>query len=1153
MVWERYNIIMPMLPTLETAHQFLTETKWSNLQYDAFGYLLDALSATYLPEKLWLVVPREEDILVLIESLQFWVSRHRNILYYPADDIDSLDGISPARSIQQRRLLTLKKWYGDEPCLVVSSIFGLMHKSISKEDFANISISLTTETEYDVQSLSETFQNMGYLASRELDTPGMFKRLGDTIHIWPIGETEPVRISFFDDDLEHIHRFVNGDRQSQQTIDILPARELVLKPEQLRKLKAEMIQFVRSKGRGRETFRQITGNLQDGIWFPGAEDYLAYAFELRSPLHTLTSKSLIVYDPHECAAQCTQWGERIQNRWRLLNPDQQPLIHKETRFTDQKKIEASLQQAWQISEDNIGGAVFTLQATTPYQTPQHNLEPLIIQLNRWVKLGFKIAFVARTHNRVERLNAMLRSHGVEHKVVDSLASITEGTIGVCLGKIDTGFIDSDAKIAVLCLEYIFKMSTQTVQIPTTLREAIISNIAEIKPGDIVVHRDNGIGQFVGIVQRNIRGTLIDCIQIEYANNVFFYMPVDKIEALYRYRSMGSTPKLDKLGSPSWAKRFKKVRHSVGAMAEELIKQMAFRANQVGHAYTDVPQLLNDFSLSFPYQETPDQQQAIDDVLTDLGDKKPMNRLIVGDVGFGKTEVAMRAAVRVVSEGHQVALLCPTTILAIQHHRTFVERCIDFGIRVAIISRMQTAGMKKKLFKRLQAGDVDILIGTHAIFSKDLRFKRLGLVIVDEEHRFGVKHKEALQRLSQLNPEGPTEYMAMSATPIPRTLHLAMSGLREVSVIATPPPGRISIQTRFLRFNIKEIAKQIRFELQRGGQVFFVHNVVKELTGIATMLQELLPNIQIEVASGQHTKKHLERVMLNIWEGKTHVLVCTTIIENGIDLPNVNTIFINDAYKMGLAQLYQLRGRVGRGKEQGYCTLLIPEEGLGKDALARMTALKEYTALGSGFAIANADLEIRGSGDLLGKEQSGHIDALGLDIYIELLQEAIQELKNTQTISYVPQVSIPVTAAIPVEYIADMQDRLQSYRQMATAKHIDDLQRLLDLWEDTFGPPPQIALNSVGLAEIRLWAKIIGIERVDWLKSQVRFISHPSCEIPWKRVQTLSQQSPRLEFVYLHNGLWKFSSKVSYDERQNPIPLVLQLLGLFAPLLKQNAT
>lgn len=1140
---------MAILPTTDTAHHFLSENKWSNLSKDSFGYLLQTLASEHLPSKLWLVVPHEEDIPILMESLTFWLSKHRNILYYPADDSDTLDGISPARAIPQRRLQTLKEWQSETLCVVISSVFGLMHKNICGTDFKSIIVDLEIEEEYHIQSLSETFQNMGYLVNRELDSPGMFKQIGDTIHIWCIGETEPVRLTFFDEELEHIHRFVDGERLSQTCIEILPARELVLEPTQLRNLKTGMMRFIRKEGRGRETFRQITGNLQDGIWFPGAEDYLAYAFDLTSPIAELSEQSLIILDPPKCIEQAQRWSDRIQNRWRLLNPHQKPLIEKSTRFSESSFIESRIQNGWHVSEDNIGGAIFTLQSTKPYQTPQHNLEPLVTQLGRWLKLGFKVAFVARSQNRIERLNAMFRSHGVEHSIVPSIDSIESGHIGLCLGKIETGFVDPDSKRVVLCLEYIFNMSTQVVQMPTTLKEAIISNIAEIKPGDIVVHRENGIGQFVGIVQRNIKDTLIDCIQIEYANKVFFFMPVDKIESLYRYRSMGSTPKLDKLGSPSWEKRFRKVRHSVGAMAEELIKQMASRANQVGHAYQGVPQLLNEFSLSFPYQETPDQQQAIDDVLSDLASEKPMNRLIVGDVGFGKTEVAMRAAIRVVAEGHQVAVLCPTTILAIQHHRTFVERCIDFGIRVALISRMQTAGTKKKLFKKLQAGEIDILIGTHAIFSKDLRFNRLGLVVVDEEHRFGVKHKEALQRLSQLNPEGPTEYMAMSATPIPRTLHLAMSGLREVSVIATPPAGRISIQTRFLRFNIKEISKQIRFELQRGGQVFFVHNVVKELTSIATMLQEHLPHIQIEVASGQHTKKHIEQVMLNIWEGKTHVLVCTTIVENGIDLPNVNTIFINDAYKMGLAQLYQLRGRVGRGKEQGYCTLLIPEGGLGKDALARMTALKEYTALGSGFAIANADLEIRGSGDLLGKEQSGHIDALGLDIYIELLQEAIQELKNTETIAYVPQVSIPITAAIPVEYIADMQDRLQSYRQMATAKHVDDLQALLDLWEDTFGPPPQIALNSVGLAEIRLWAKQIGIERVDWLKSQVRFISHPSCDIPWKKVEALSEQSPRLEFVYLQNGLWKFSSKVSYEESQNPIPFVIQLMGLFAPLLE----
>ena len=569
---------MTLLPTVHTAHHFLSETKWSNLQYDGFGYLLDKLSSEHLPDKLWLVIPCEQDIPTLMECLQFWMSKHRNILYYPADDSDSLDGISPARAIPQRRLLTLQHWYDPEPCLVLSSTFGLMHQNISKEDFANILVSLTVESTYDIQSLSETFQNMGYLVNRELDCPGMFKLLGDTIHIWPIGETEPVRLSFFDDELEHIHRFVDDTRLSQDTIAILPARELVLHPKQFRNLKTGMMQFVRRNERGRETFRQITGNLQDGIWFPGAEDYLAYAFDLVSPVQEQPAQSLIVYHPQECLTQCRQWNERIQNRWRLLNPDQQPLIHKETRFTGQKAIEEKIQQAWHISEENIGGALFTLQPTTPYQTPQHNLEPLIKQLNRWCKLGFKVAFVARTHNRIERLNAMFRSHGVEHQMVDSLDSIESGHIGICLGKIDTGFIDPDAKVSVLCLEYIFKMSTQTVQMPTTLKEAIISNIAEIKPGDIVVHRDNGIGQFVGIVQRNVQETLIDCIQIEYANNVLFYMPVDKIEDLYRYRSMGSTPKLDKLGSPSWAKRFRKVRHSVGAMAEELIKQTIFFNN-----------------------------------------------------------------------------------------------------------------------------------------------------------------------------------------------------------------------------------------------------------------------------------------------------------------------------------------------------------------------------------------------------------------------------------------------------------------------------------------------------------------------------------------------------------------------------------------------
>ena len=1135
--------------------KYLDTSPWSNVSIDTLGHTIGLLKKQHaLPSKIWLITPTEDQVSLLLEVLLFWCGQDIHICGYPADDTDTLSGMSPPRTLIQRRVQTLNKWYSDEATIVVSSTFGWMHQNLSPTDIQSSCIHCTIGMDYAPSDFIETLQFIGYLPSREVDSPGIFRHTGDNIHIWGVGESEPIRLSFFDTELEHIHRFRDGNRISESQITILPAREMALSPDRLQTLKRNLVQYVRKHGRGRELFRQISGNFQDGIWFPGAEDYLPSLCKLVNPALTMSDASLLFINPSKCLDEANRWTTRLHNRWNLFTKEQTPLIEKNARFDAVETLSNAIQSHHQIfSEPQNSGLVFSTHSVTQYQTPQHNIGPLLEQIERWLRRRFQVIFVANSHNRLQRLASMLQSHQKSSLTVSTIDSAQPGLISLMLGTVEEGWIDEQRRQVLLSIEYIFNMGKLPHQrMPTSLRDAVISNIAEIQSGDIVVHRENGIGQFIGITQRTVQNTQIDCIQIEYANNTFFYMPIDKIEDLYRYRSMGPTPKLDKLGSPSWAKRFKKVRNSVGALAEELIKQMASRANQEGYAYEGVPQLLNDFSLSFPYQETPDQQQAIDDVLSDLALPKPMNRLIVGDVGFGKTEVAMRAAVRIVAEGHQVALLCPTTILAIQHHRSFVDRCIDFGIRVAVITRLQTAQTKKKLFKKLQDGEVDILIGTHAMLSKNLRFKRLGLVIVDEEHRFGVKQKEALQRLSQLNPECPTEYMAMSATPIPRTLHLAMSGLREVSVIATPPAGRIAIQTRFMRYNIKDIAKQILFEIKRGGQAFFVHNVVKELTGIAETLQEHLPNITIEVASGQHSKKHLEQVMLNIWEGRTQLLVCTTIIENGIDLPNVNTILINDAYKMGLAQLYQLRGRVGRGREQGYCTLIIPERGLKDDALSRMTALKEYTALGSGFAIANADLEIRGSGDLLGKDQSGHIDAIGLDIYIDLLQEAIQELKSTRQISYVPQVSIPtITAVIPVEYIADMQDRLQSYRQLAMATHEDDLQALLDLWEHTFGPPPQMALNAVGMAEIRLWAKRIGVERVDWLKSRVRFISHPTSDLDWKDVELLCNQHPRLDFVYLQHGIWEMTAKFSYEDNSNPIPYVIQVMGLFTPLLSQD--
>ena len=451
-----------------------------------------------------------------------------------------------------------------------------------------------------------------------------------------------------------------------------------------------------------------------------------------------------------------------------------------------------------------------------------------------------------------------------------------------------------------------------------------------------------------------------------------------------------------------------------------------------------------------------------------------------------------------------------------------------------------------MLRLLENGELDILIGTKAIFNKQVRFHRLGLVIADEEHRFGVKQKEQLKNLSQLNPDFPAEYMAMSATPIPRTLHLALSGLREVSVIATPPPHRRAIQTHFMRFNISEIAKQIRYELKRGGQVFFVHNRIEDLQAHADIIQSAVPEAIIAVASGRSSRQHIEQTMLDLIEFRCHVLVSTTIIENGIDLPNVNTIIINNAQNLGLSQLYQLRGRVGRSKEQGHCTLLIPKVGLENAALSRINALRQYTALGSGFAIANADLEIRGSGDLLGKAQSGHIDAIGLETYIDILNETILELKPNSMGTFVPEINLSLSAFIPAAYISEVNQRLSAYRRMAIARSFDDTQSLLDDWEEQYGPIPELAMQTLRIAEIRMWARNLGIERIDWLKSNVRIISHNSCSISWQSLSTYCRHNNKWKATKIREDIWQLQVLFSYEEAKEPLVFIDSLY----PMLEQ---
>jgi transcription-repair coupling factor (superfamily II helicase) len=604
----------------------------------------------------------------------------------------------------------------------------------------------------------------------------------------------------------------------------------------------------------------------------------------------------------------------------------------------------------------------------------------------------------------------------------------------------------------------------------------------------------------------------DFAELRYRGDDVMYLPVGRLHELYKHRGAGEkAPTLDKLGGQTWGARKQKVRDKVASLAAELLRLHAARAVTPGHSYPGRPPELAQFEQTFPFVETPCQERAIEEVLADLEKPEPMDRLLIGDVGFGKTEVAMRAAFQVVLGGRQVAVLCPTTVLAFQHWRTFSARFEGTGVQVGLLSSFQSSAEARDLKTQLREGRVDILIGTQALLGRGLRFQDLGLVVVDEEHRFGVKQKEKLKALAASWAPVPVDYLAMSATPIPRTLHLALSGIRAVSMLTTPPEGRRPVVTRVLRWDEARIREEILHELRRGGQVFFVHNRVQTIHAVCKQLEALVPEARFTVAHGQMEPAQLEEVLMSFVRQEHHVLVCSTIIESGIDMPTVNTILINRADELGLAALYQLRGRVGRGLIRGYCTLLVPEDEaqVTPAALKRLQVLQENQELGSGMAVAQADLELRGAGDLLGESQHGQIAEVGIDVYIELLSEAVADARGELARKRLePELEIPVRALIPDAYIDRMEDRLGAYRQLAAAQTVLDVRRVVESWEDLYGEPPPEVLNLGWMAEARLRCRDLGVERVSWLKVRLMIDLHPTTIVPPARVARLLKTQPQ---------------------------------------------
>ncbi len=772
---------------------------------------------------------------------------------------------------------------------------------------------------------------------------------------------------------------------------------------------------------------------------------------------------------------------------------------------------------------------------------QGQLDFLIDDIQNKKKQGYKILILSGTRARGERLVKTLREREIESSYKDTIEEIQFGEIVITFGNQLKGFEYPDLKLCVISDKDVFGEAKRKLKIRKKSKQKGIGKIksfAELKPGDYVVHANHGIGIYKGIKQIEAAGHKRDYLDIVYDKGDKLYVPVDQLDLIQKYvGSEGKAPKINKLGGSEWQKAKAKARKSINEIAEDLVKLYAVRSTVKGYRFSKDTEWQKQFEDEFPYEETPDQLTALEEIKADMECDKPMDRLLCGDVGYGKTEVAVRAAFKSVMDGKQVAFLVPTTILAEQHYKNMKKRFSDFPIKIDMVSRFRTAKEQKHTLQRLKEGNVDILIGTHRLVSKDIQFKDLGLLIIDEEQRFGVKQKEKIKQLKK-----NVDVLTLSATPIPRTLHMSLTGVRDISVIETPPEERYPVQTYVVEQNDQLIRDAILREIGRNGQVYFVYNRVEDIERIADYIKKLVPEASIGIAHGQMAERELEREMMDFMSGEHNVLVCTTIIETGMDIQNVNTIIINDSDKMGLSQLYQLRGRVGRSNRIAYAYLLYTKDKiLTEVAEKRLKALRDFTELGSGFKIAMRDLEIRGAGNMMGSSQHGHMASIGYDLYCRMLEDTIKLVKGEITKEPVETtVDIKVDAFILPNYIEDEIQKIEIYKKIASIENMDDYKEIEEELEDRYSNIPEAVRNLMDIAYIKSKAKTIFIEEIKETSKEIIFKFVAGDE---EYIETFSRimQSYRNNIILKFGNEPYFAVKINCIKKENKLEILKEIL------------
>ncbi len=1094
--------------------------------------------------RLAVVVPATRDVEAWERDLCFWADALGNgaragVLTLPAAESDPYAGASPHAETLERRALALWRLARGEGEIVLLTARALARRTVKPEQLLTTGTRLKRDEDYAPEELVELLLASGYVREDPIGAVGEFSLRGGILDVWSPGHDAPVRVEFFGDTVESIREFDPETQLSvaQRTeIELVPMREYAVGADDFR-LWAVAARERFTDERYAHALKDRTRYADEGETFAGWEwlislihptpatafDYLRHAVLVVDEPAGLESLLGNVYETLSARHAEIDEGEEIG-----LRPEELYLTGEElrARVAEMARVELrTLGRAAAVVDERFAGE--SEEPAVQIGRAREKNAPLFLfpAVERATEIEWRATSARRYHGRIAELAADVQralkernasvlftmpSAGVAERVAEMLAEynvgarlVLAGESGtmesaaavVTVGRVSGGFELPDAGLVVHIENDLFDEAsdgtvehrapgtsaatttgTKKGQKRKSKTAAFLSDFRDLKVGDYVVHIDHGIARFEGLQTLEMQGRKGEFMLLFYAEDAKLYVPVERLDLVQRYSSAeGHEPTLDRLGGLGWQKTKAKAKRAMRDMADELLRLYAERKLVGGYAYAADSPWQREFEDGFEYVPTPDQETAIEDVKVDMEAATPMDRLLCGDVGYGKTEVAMRAAFKAVMESKQVAILAPTTVLAYQHLETFGARFAPFPVKIELLSRFRSPKEQKEVVKRVEAGDVDIVIGTHRILSKDIRFRDLGLVVVDEEQRFGVAHKERLKQLKK-----KVDVLTLSATPIPRTLNMSLMGLRDMSLIETPPRDRLAIQTQVVQFGESVIKSAIELELGRGGQVFFIHNRVETIDTVAALVKRLVPQARVSVGHGQMNEKEMEEVMLDFMAYKFDVLVATTIIENGIDIPRANTIIINRADHYGLAQLYQLRGRVGRSNRRAYAYLLIPsEQELTPIARRRLAAIREFSDLGAGFRVAALDLELRGAGNLLGGQQSGHMDALGFDLYTQMLERTVAELRGEDVTDETSvSLSLGVDVAISEDYIADMGQRLRTYKRIASARDDETLAQIRAEVEDRYGRLPASVENLLAYARLRRTAEQTGVISLD---------------------------------------------------------------------------